>query len=154
MRETLAFRHERRQDAHDDDKEKPIHVKLPKVGAPWPSRSCIGDAVMSLIGNQKNDEKTRQVCSARVHVESVDDIDTVSTSGMSPDLGEMWRRGCPKSPQSEEEEEGNVESQEEETEGAISSFRPMSLKCALQDSSGILQKYTVLLPNCGVNSGE
>ena len=33
-----------------------------------------------------------------VHLESVDDIDTVSSGSISPDLGEMWRQGCPKSP--------------------------------------------------------
>ena len=37
---------------------------------------------------------------------------------------------------------------------ATSSLQPMSLKCALQDTSGMLQDHTVPLPNCGSFSWE
>ena len=81
---------------------------------------------------------------------------------MSPDLEDLWRKSCAKSPEWEgqleldfKEEEGNVASHQVAHCGfcfATSSHQPMSLKCALQDRSGMFQDNTVLLPNCGSHS--
>ena len=66
-RETLALRHERQQDVHDDEEDKPICGRLPKVGASSPTASSsgaktlemtsFGDVAMSLTGHQIADEK-------------------------------------------------------------------------------------------------
>ena len=55
--------------------------------------------VMSLTGHQTANEKIRPVCSTRRHLESVDNIDRVTNKNMSPDLGDVWRQGCPQSPE-------------------------------------------------------
>ena len=137
------------------------------------STPSLGDAVMSLTGYQIADEKIRLACSRRVYPETVDDIDTVTSGSMSPDLGHMWRQGCPQSPELEGELElGSVDEDEEgdnsgsadekENEGledflkqvkvhcgfwfVSSSHQPMSLKCARQDSGGIQQDCSVPLP--------
>ena len=47
--------------------------------------------------------------------ETVDDTDSMSSRSMSPDLGDMWRQGCPKSPEWEGEVE--LDSADEEKEG-------------------------------------
>ena len=78
---------------------------------------------MSLTGYQIADEK--KACSTKGYPETVDDIDKVSSWSKSPDLGDLWRQGCPKCPEwegeleldSTEEEEGNNASHEEEIEG-------------------------------------
>ena len=103
-----------------------------------------GDAVISLTGYQIDDEKIRQACSTRGHFESVDDIDAVPSGSMSPDFGDVWRQGCPESPEWESELERD--SADEEKEGTMR-VRPQ--KCVLQDSCGEKQNCTVPLPNCG-----
>ena len=77
----------------------------------------LGNAVMSLTGYQTADENVRLACSTRGHLESVDDIDTVTSRNMSPDLGDMWRQGCPKSPEWEGELELDSAEEEEAAEG-------------------------------------
>ena len=49
------------------------------------------------------------------HPETVDDVDSVSSGSMSPDLGDVWRQGCPESL----EWEGDLElgSADEDAEG-------------------------------------
>ena len=61
----------------------------------------LGDASISLVA----DEKIRLACSTREYTETVDDIDLLSSGSISPDLGDMWRQGCPKS----QEWEGELE---------------------------------------------
>ena len=51
----------------------------------------------------------------------MDDIDSLSSGSMSPDLGEMWRQGCPKSPEWEGDLELGSADEEEEGDNAGSS---------------------------------
>ena len=56
----------------------------PKEAA-FPKEACsLGDAVTSLVA----DARIRQLFSARGYSETVDDIDSMSSRSMSPDLGE------------------------------------------------------------------
>ena len=70
----------------------------------------LGDAVVSLVA----DERIRQLFSTRGYSENVDDIDSMSSGSMSPDLGDLWHRGCPESPEWEGELElGSADDHEE-----------------------------------------
>ena len=48
----------------------------------------------------------------------MDDIDSLSSGSLSPDLGEMWRQGCPKSPKWEGELELGSADEDEEGDNA------------------------------------
>ena len=70
------------------------------------SRACShGEAVISLVA----DERIRQLFNTRGYSENVDDIDSMSSGSMSPDLGDMWRQWHPLSPQWEGELELGVD---------------------------------------------
>ena len=57
------------------------------------SEACsLGEAVMSLVA----DESIRQLFIARGHSDR-DGTDPMSSGSMSPDLGETWRQGFPRS---------------------------------------------------------
>ena len=85
---------------------------------------------------------------------------------MSPDLGDLWRQSCPKSPEWEgelelyftEKEEGNVASHEEEVEGErldqTSDRQPIvgSGSRFLEIRTTGLQNCKVPLPKCGFSS--
>ena len=53
---------------------------------PWGGRGNVLDWLPKIA-----DEKIRQACNTREHLESVDDNETVSSGSMPPDLGDMWR---------------------------------------------------------------
>ena len=55
---------------------------------------------------------------AQGYPKTVDDIDSLSSGSMSPDLGEMWRQGCPKSPEWEGELELGSADEDEEGDNA------------------------------------
>ena len=60
-----------------------------------PSEACsLGEVVMSLIA----EERKRQLFTARGYSDR-DDIVSVSSGSMSPDLGDKWHQGLPVSPQ-------------------------------------------------------
>ena len=69
-------------------------LHAPKEAA-IPSEECfLGEAVMSLVA----DETIRQLFIARCHSER-DDIDSMSSGSMPPDLGDAWLQGLPTNPQ-------------------------------------------------------
>ena len=68
--------------------------------AGFPSEACFhGEAVISLVA----DERIRQLFNTRGHAEKVNDIDSMSSGSMSPDLGDIWRQWHPVSPKWEGE---------------------------------------------------
>ena len=67
----------------------------PKVAAS-PGEACsLGEAVFSLV----SEERIRQRFSPRGHSENTDGIDSMSSGSMSPDRGDVCRKGYPGSPQ-------------------------------------------------------
>ena len=67
----------------------------PKVAA-VPSEACsTGEAVLSSVAQ----DRIWQLFNTRGYSRNVDDIDSMSSGSMSPALGDMWRQGCPESPQ-------------------------------------------------------
>ena len=54
--------------------------------------------MLALSGNQVAEAQLYQADSTWDHTELADENASISCGSMSPDLGEMWRYGCPKSP--------------------------------------------------------
>ena len=80
-----------------------------------PGVACsVGEAVFSLVA----EERIRQIFNTRSYSGNVDDIDSMSSGSMSPDLGDLWRQGYPERPQCEGELElGSDDDDDRDTAG-------------------------------------
>ena len=75
------------------------------------------DTLVALSGNQTAEAQLYQADKTRAYPGYASDNASISSGSLSPDLGEMWKYGCPRSLDWDSEGSGEIDDGAEEKEG-------------------------------------